>query len=178
MYRALVRNKAHLTYNAVAARSGIGTATLQHYWTSRVDAVTAAVEEIIGSHPIPDTGDLAADLRSYVREVGDLLSHPRARQVLGALIGEAASDPELASALREHVVAPRRAELVARLSRVPDDVLVPLDAAVDQIVGPIYFRALIEGSTIDDQVVESIVDAVVRPVPAVRGPDPGGRAVS
>jgi AcrR family transcriptional regulator len=161
-----------LNYNAIAARSGIGTATLQHYWTSRVDAVTAAVEEIVGSHPIQNTGDLAADLRRYVREIGELLSSPRARQVLGALIGEAASDPELATALREHVVAPRRAELTARLSRVPDEVLVPLDAAVDQIVGPLYFRALIAGSAIDDNFVDSIVDAVVR-APAARRPQLG-----
>jgi hypothetical protein len=51
-------------------------------------------------------------------------------------------------------------------------VLVPLDAAVDQIVGPLYFRALIAGSTIDDDFVDAIVDAVVR-APAARGPQLG-----
>jgi Na+/melibiose symporter-like transporter/AcrR family transcriptional regulator len=151
-----------LTYNAVAARSGIGTATLEHYWTSRVDGVTAAVEEVVGEIPIRNTGDLRADLCRYVRDVSELLSTARARQVLAALIGEAASEPELATALREHVVAPRRAEIAARLSLAPDEVIVPLDAAVDQIVGPIYFRALIDGSPIDDHLVDSIVDAVIR----------------
>jgi EmrB/QacA subfamily drug resistance transporter len=151
-----------LTYNAVAARSGIGTATLEHFWTSRVDAVSAAVREVVGAHPIPQTGDLRADLGTYVRAAGDMLSDPRARQVLGALIGEAASDPELATTLREQVVAPRRAELAARLSLEPGRLLMPVDAAVDQIVGPIYYRALIAGADIDDHLVDSIVDAVVR----------------
>jgi EmrB/QacA subfamily drug resistance transporter len=151
-----------LTYNAVAARSGIGTATLEHYWNSRVEAVTAAVEEVIGEHPIPNTGDLRADLCRYVRDIGELFSAPRSRQVLAVLIGEAASDPELATALRAQAVAPRRAELTARMSLAPDEVIVPLDTAVDQIVGPIYFRALIDGAPIDDQLVDSIVDAVVR----------------
>ena len=151
-----------LTYNAVAARSGIGTATLEHYWTSRVDAVSAAMREVMGEHPIPRTGDLGADLRHYVRQVGVVLANPRARQVLAALIGEAASDPELARALREQVVAPRRAELAARLSLEPDRLIVPVDAAVDQVVGPIYYRTLIAGAEIDDHLVDSIVDAVVR----------------
>lgn len=151
-----------LTYNAVAARSGIGTATLEHYWTSRVDAVSAAMREVMGAHPIPRTGDLGADLRHYVRQVGVVLANPRARQVLAALIGEAASDPELARALREQVVAPRRAELAARLSLEPDRLIVPVDAAVDQVVGPIYYRTLIAGAEIDDHLVDSIVDAVVR----------------
>ncbi len=151
-----------LTYNAVAARSGIGTATLQHYWTSRVDAVSAAVREVVGANPIPQTGDLRADLCSYVHALGAGLSDPRARQVLGALIGEASSDPELATTLREQVVAPRRAELAARLSLEPGRLRMPIDAAVDQIVGPIYYRALITGADIDDHLVDSIVDAVVR----------------
>ncbi|MCU1459690.1 MAG: putative integral rane efflux protein [Actinomycetia bacterium] len=151
-----------LTYNAVAARSGIGTATLEHYWTSRVDAVSDAMQEVIGEHPIHRTGDLEADLRQYIVEVGDVLANPRARQVLAAVIGEASSDPALATALREHVVAPRRAELAARLSLESDRLRVPLDAAVDQVVGPIYFRTLIGGSKVDDHLVDSIVESVVR----------------
>ena len=152
-----------LTYNAVAARSGIGTATLEHYWTSRVDAVSAAVRELVESHPIPNTGDLTADLRRYVDTLAVRLSNPRARQVLGALIGEAASDPELARALRERVVAPRRAELMARLAHEPDRLAVPLADTVDQIVGPLYFRTLISGADSDDEFVDSIVSAIVRP---------------
>ena len=49
-----------LTYNAVAARSGIGTATFERYWTSRVDAVTDAIREVYAERPVPNTGDLAA----------------------------------------------------------------------------------------------------------------------
>jgi EmrB/QacA subfamily drug resistance transporter len=152
-----------LTYNAIAAQSGIGTATLEHYWTSRVDAVTAAVHELVESQPIPNTGDLAADLRQYVDTLGQRLSNERARRVLGALIGEAASNPELAHALRARVLAPRRDELTARLSQEPDRLATPLDDTVDQIVGPLYFRTLISGSDSDDDLVDSIVTTVLRP---------------
>jgi AcrR family transcriptional regulator len=152
-----------LTYNAVAAQSGVATATLERYWTSRVDAVSAAVRELVESQPIPNTGDLSVDLRLYVDTLGRRLSNEWTRRVLGALIGEASSDPALATALRERVVAPRRAELVARLSQEPDRLAVPIGDAVDQVVGPLYFRTLIEGSDSDDDFVNSIVTTILRP---------------
>lgn len=69
-----------LTYNAVAARSGIGTTTLERLWTSRVDAVSDALAEIFAAHPVPDTGDLRTDLRSYLQDVGDVLGTEGARR--------------------------------------------------------------------------------------------------
>ena len=156
-----------LTYNAVAARSGVGTATLERYWGSRVDAVADALAEVVRAHPVPDTGDLRTDLRAYVRDVGGLLSTPRARQVMGALVAEAAADPELAAALRERVGEPRRREVAARLRADGQQLAAPVDAALDQLMGPLYHRALIVDAPIDDALVDAVVDAVVAPP---RGP--------
>ncbi len=142
-----------LTYSGIAARSGIATATLERYWGNRVDAVTDALAEVFNAHPVPDTGDLRADLYTYVSEVGNVLSVPRAREILGALISESASDPELGRALRERVGAPRRAEIARRLEAAPDQLKVPIDAAIDQLIGPIYHRALIVEAPIDDDLV-------------------------
>jgi AcrR family transcriptional regulator len=150
-----------LTYNAIAARSGVGTATLQRYWTNRVDGVTDAISEIFRSHPVPNTGDLFRDLRAYVHELAEILSERRARQVLVALVAEGASDPELAKALRERVVGPRRAEVAARLALEPDRLKVVPEAAVDQLVGPIYHRALIVDTPIDEVLLDAIVAGIV-----------------
>ncbi len=108
-----------LTYNAISARSGVGTATLQRYWTSHVDAVTDALSEVYSEHAVPDTGDLAADLRGYLSDLAEVLAQPRTREVLGAVIAEASTDPELGRALRERVGRARRAALAERLSRGP-----------------------------------------------------------
>jgi EmrB/QacA subfamily drug resistance transporter len=157
-----------LTYNAIAARSGVGTATLQRYWTSRVDGVTDAMREVFESHPIPQGGDIFDDLHDYIYELAGVLSDPRARQVVAALVAAGASDPELATALRERVVGPRRAELAARLAADPDRLKVPVDAAVDQLVGPIYHRALILDLPSDQSLLDAIVSGVVaeRPNPS------------
>jgi hypothetical protein len=52
---------------------------------------------------------------------------------------------------------------VARLSQEPDRLAVPVDDAVDQIVGPLYFRTVIDGSDSDDNLVNSIVTTILRP---------------
>ena len=58
---------------------GSPTATLERYWTSRVDAVTDALREIYEAHPVPNTGDLPRDLRAYVGDLRDVLQVPAAR---------------------------------------------------------------------------------------------------
>jgi EmrB/QacA subfamily drug resistance transporter len=161
-----------LTYNGVAAKSGIATATLERGWTSRVDAVTDAMAEIFNEHPIPDTGDLETDLRAYVGDVGATLSMPRSREIMGAVMAEAASNPELAQALRDRVGGPRRAALTARLQRDAAQLRVPVSAAVDQLVGPVYYRTLMAGIAVDDQFVDAIVSAVVADVPTPTPPPP------
>ena len=92
--------------------------------------------------------------------VGEALSEPRPRQVLGALIAEAASDPELAEALRSGSSAP------AGRARGPDQpgadrIHVPVSRALDQLVGPVYYRALLVGRPADEALVRAVIDSVV-----------------
>ncbi|MBS1849080.1 MAG: TetR/AcrR family transcriptional regulator C-terminal ligand-binding domain-containing protein, partial [Actinobacteria bacterium] len=153
-----------LTYNAVAARSGIGTATLERHWTSRVDAVTDALAEVIAAHPVPDTGDLAADLRSYLHSLTDQLADPEARRVLRVLTSEAGTDTELAEAVRDRVLGPWAAALRTRLADDPTRLNVSLDHAFDQIMGPLYARALLAGPPPDHDLADSIVATVTTDV--------------
>jgi AcrR family transcriptional regulator len=81
-----------LTYNAIAAQSGISTTTLQANWPTRIDAITDALNELYKSYPIPNTGNLATDLDDYLHQLTGVVTNARARQVLGALIAEGASN--------------------------------------------------------------------------------------
>jgi hypothetical protein len=60
------------------------------------------------------------------------------------------------------VVETRRHELAERLALDADQLRVPIDAAVDQLAGPLYHRALLTGGPIDDTLVESVVLGVLR----------------
>jgi hypothetical protein len=46
-----------------------------------------------------------------------------------------------------------------RLER--DRLQVPLGAAVDELVGPVYYRALFADGVIDDELLDSIVSGLV-----------------
>lgn len=118
-------------------------------WTSRVDAVTDAVGEVFAQYPVPDTGDLRRDLEAYLTKVSDVMSSARGRQVIGALVTEAATNEELMLAFRDRVVAPRRAELVARIEQEPERLAGQAAAAVDQLIGPVYYRSVIAGLPLD-----------------------------
>jgi len=151
-----------LSFNALASRSGISTATLERYWTSRIDAVVLAISEVFESHAIPDTGDLRADLIAHLTSVSEALTPPRARAVIGVLAAAAAGDPELETALNERLVAPRRAELAERIQigisadQLPAH-LTP-EVAADVLIGPLYLRALITGEPIDPGFIATLVD--------------------
>jgi EmrB/QacA subfamily drug resistance transporter len=155
-----------LTYNAVSARSGIGTATLERFWTSKTEAVADALAEEFNTHPIPHSASLHDDLLAYVTGVGEALGEPRARAIFGSLISEATSDPDLSAALRRRVFAPRRAELATRLIEDHDQLAVPIEAAADLLVGPLYHRALIVGEAVDPTLCHAIVSSVLGRKPA------------
>ena len=55
--------------------------------------------------------------------------------------------------------------LAARLAADPGRLAGPVEAAVDQLTGPIYGRVLIAGHTPDDELVDAVVAGVLRDTP-------------
>ena len=154
-----------LSFHGVATRSGISTATLERYWTSKVDLVIDALRAAFEEHPVPDTGSLALDCREYLGDVGIALSTPELRTVIAGLIDDAARDPELAAVLRDRLIAPRRRDLMAMVRRGIDrgEVRpeVDPDVLVDLLIAPLYHRVLVTGDPVNDHVTNEIVDLVL-----------------
>ncbi|MGH9169437.1 MAG: TetR-like C-terminal domain-containing protein [Acidimicrobiales bacterium] len=126
--------------------------------------------EVFAQHPVPDTGDLRRDLEAYLGQLSTVLSSPRGREVIGALVTEASSNEVLMEAFRKKVAGPRRQELIARLQRAPELLGADPSAAVDQLVGPIYYRSLIAGLPLDKAFVRSVVSIVMTPALPARKP--------
>ena len=60
---------------------------------------------------------------------------------------------------------PRRRELATRLNADHDQLAVPVGAAIDQLVGPVYYRALISGLPVDGIFIDAVVSSVFAPAP-------------
>ena len=144
-----------LSFAAISAQSGVPTATLERHWTSKVDAVEDALVKLFGRRPIPDTGDLRADLDRYLADQGALLAHPGARAVIGTLIKEERRGPRARRGAAPRLVRPRLDRLAARFEAARRPVTCPPDtnvaAAAELVEDGLFYRALIwgEGYTLD-----------------------------
>ena len=100
----------------VAARAGVGKATIYRRWASKEELVRDAIVFLHEDFETPDTGEPARRLR------GDRSVVPPARRAVGAatlaprLLGEAINDPELHAIFRANIVEPRRDALRAPCS--------------------------------------------------------------
>ena len=108
---ALCRDQgyAKVTIEAIAARAGVGKQTIYRWWPSKGAVVLDAFERVAAEIPVPDTGDVLADMRTFLTNVVTLFTDDNFGPHLGALIGEAQHDPAVRTALLEQYLKPRRA---------------------------------------------------------------------
>ncbi|MGE5134166.1 MAG: TetR/AcrR family transcriptional regulator [Gemmatimonadota bacterium] len=166
-----------MSIEEVAARAGVGKATIYRRWPSRgalaLDAFRAEFKE---QQPLPDTGtlrgDLLAALRSWVRAV----TGTRAGRMLAGLIAEAQADPALAVAWREQVVERLREQHAIMLRRAIGRGEIPagtdLDVALDMLYGAAYHRLLHGHRPLTDSFVRTVVDLLVAGLTAQPGQRP------
>jgi EmrB/QacA subfamily drug resistance transporter len=154
-----------LTFNGVASRSGVSTQILERYWGSRVDMVADAVRIVLADFPPPNTGSFRGDCEAYLGNIAAVLSNPQSLAVVAQLVNEGARDPDLATALRSRLIAPRRRELLAIIDRACANGQLPAgtdrDALADLLVAPLYYRALISGEPMTDDIAHRIVTAAL-----------------
>jgi AcrR family transcriptional regulator len=161
---------AATTVEAVAARAGVGKATVYRRWPSKVPLVIDALDaRAIEQVPIPRTGSVRGDLIEFLVGLVETMSGPDGRLV-APLLAEISRNQELAEAFRRDLVAPRRAgmeeimrEGMARGELRPD---LDVDLALDTPVGIIFQRLLILGEPVDKEVVRRIVDQLLEGIGA------------
>jgi AcrR family transcriptional regulator len=156
-----------LCVEGVAARAGVSKATIYRRYPGKVDLVIAAAEALGRSvkGPSPDTGSLRDDLRALGFGYRRLLEDSEAGRAIPALIVARHRDPELAAAHRAFVAA-RRAEVAGIVRRGVErgeiDAESDVELAVDLLVGPLFYRILVNGDTPAPDYVERLVDAVLQ----------------
>ena len=151
----------------VAARARVGKGAIYRRYRSKDELVTAAVAALVSEEiAIPDTGSTRGDLLVLMREAVDLYCGSLAGRLMPNLVGEMARRPELAHAVRERFLAGRRAALAAVLQRGVErgDLRPDLDVelALDVLGGPLFYRLLITGGPLDEQLAEGVADLIVR----------------
>lgn len=162
-----------LTIEAIAARAGVSKKTIYRWWPSKGAVVLEALDAAAGAvAEHPNTGDLAADMRSQLTAVIGLLTPTETSAAVG-LIAEALHDEELAHDLRETLIRPRIEKFNERLRQAQRDGQFPadadLDVALNLLYGPLYHRLVYHLGMPNPDELHTLVAHALRafgPVPA------------
>lgn len=157
------------TMDAVAARAGTNKNAIYRRWRSRTALAAAAYKLMVERPPeVPDTGELRTDVLTLLQSVVARIGAPEAMRILGPLLVDARSKPELMADLRDQLALhsdlmldvltravargeARQDALHPRIYRLP----VTLLQAEYLTAGP---------DRIDDQVLDEIVDLIFLPL--------------
>jgi hypothetical protein len=110
----------------------------------------------------PDSGDLRRDLRIHLSRLADFLTRSDAGAVFRALAGLAQHDAGVAARLRADHLSPQRDRDRLPLLRAVERGQLPpetdIDLAVEQLVGPVYYRVLVTGEPVPSEFTDRLVE--------------------
>ncbi|WEO97775.1 TetR/AcrR family transcriptional regulator [Streptomyces sp. FXJ1.172] len=159
------------TVEGIAARAGVGKQTIYRWWPSKAavlleaffDLSTQAAQEA-GQEPyaIPDTGDLAADLKTVLRITVDQLLDPRFEVPSRALAAEGVVNEPVGREFVTKLLEPQLQLYVDRLRSAQDagDVRPGIDPriALELFVSPLAQRWLQRTGPITYDYTDTLVD--------------------
>lgn len=162
-----------LTVEGVAAKAGVGKATIYRWWPTKPALVLDALLHWLKLEVAPSTGDVKKDLIAAVQDTVDNYSQTVAGIVIPALASELAHDPQLLEEFRTKFIRPRRAAFSQILKRaVPDGDSVSradLELICDMVAGTVFYRVLISGEPINKMFAKRLAEVALSGLSSERG---------
>ncbi|QUX29223.1 TetR/AcrR family transcriptional regulator [Nocardiopsis akebiae] len=160
---------AGLTMEAIAARARVGKQTIYRWWPSKaavvLDVFTALTGGVAGE-PLPDTGDLAEDMRTVLRATADEFRIPEMDRTTRAFTAEIQHDPVFAEIVQERLMGPNARVFEDRLRSAVAagevDPEIDLRLATELFLGPFHQRWLLRTGPLTHEYVDELVDVVLR----------------
>ncbi|CAM5607506.1 MULTISPECIES: TetR/AcrR family transcriptional regulator [Streptomyces] len=159
------------TIEGIAARAGVGKQTIYRWWSSKAEVLMEAFLDLgeeaaraAGDEPyvIPDTGDLAADLKGVLRATIDQMTDPRFAAPARALAAEGLVNEALSREYVAKLLEPSLQLYVERLRTAQEagDVRPDIDPriALELFVSPLAQRWLQYTGPISYEYTDTLVD--------------------
>jgi AcrR family transcriptional regulator len=154
-----------LTIEGVAARAGVGKATVYRWWPSKGALVVDALTENHAAPPTHDTGSLRADLVQAVQYVIGVLTTSTEGSIIPALTADLVRDAALAETFRARLLRPRRSMIEQMVHRAVERGELPADIDValilDICVGAVFYRLVVSGEPVHDALATQLVELVL-----------------
>ncbi|AKZ55404.1 TetR family transcriptional regulator [Streptomyces ambofaciens ATCC 23877] len=159
------------TIEGIAARAGVGKQTIYRWWSSKADVLLEAFLDLSeqaaraageDTHAIPDTGDLAADLKAVLRATVDELRDPRYEAPYRALAAEGVVNEQLGRDFLTKLLEPSLQLYVDRLRAAQEAGHVRPEAdpriALELFVAPLAQRWLQRSGPLSHAYTDTLVD--------------------
>ncbi|MGW6909846.1 TetR/AcrR family transcriptional regulator [Streptomyces sp. NPDC054940] len=159
------------TIEGIAARAGVGKQTIYRWWSSKAEVLMEAFLDLgeqsvrdsgLEPYAIPDTGDLAADLKAVLRATVDELKDPRFEAPSRALAAEGVVNEQLGREFVTKLLEPSLQLYVDRLRSAQEtgDVRPEIDPriALELFVSPLAQRWLQYTGPISYEYTDTLVD--------------------
>ncbi|MCO6000131.1 TetR/AcrR family transcriptional regulator [Actinoallomurus rhizosphaericola] len=157
------RGYGAFTVGDVAARAGVADTSIYRRWgTIESLLMDVAITRLTTASPIPDTGTLEGDLRSYAAKVARDVTGPDGLAVLRLVIA-LSNAGDTGTQARDRFLAERTRQLQEMLDRARERGEDPPDALdlVDHILAPMYVRVLFGVGPLTAAYVDALVDRLL-----------------
>lgn len=161
---------SEVSMDRVAAAAGVGKHSLYRRWTSKAPLVAEAVMNAYGQQSplqLPDTGDVEADLRTWLLGQARYFGLERNVALSRALAVASADDAGDKEALDRQLAGPHRDALLHRLRAAAAGGEIRADADIEAVaealIGAMLYRIFNRVRTVDEtiRVFNGIVDALI-----------------
>jgi len=160
------RGYANTAIEEIAAAAGVGKQTIYRWWPNKAALFIEVYGQLVPRDLVAeDTGSIAGDLDSLLRQLSRLYVDTPAGSILSGLIAEAQTDPALALQLSDAYVAPRRIIVRSILERAATRGEIrpqaDPDFASDLFSGAVWFRLLLGKRHLDAKFRRRLIDALL-----------------
>jgi AcrR family transcriptional regulator len=154
-----------MTVEQVAQRAGVAKTTVYRRWGSTEGLVLDLLRDLSNTRiPVPDTGDLAADLQALARGIVAIYRDPATYALIGTVVAAAVSVPEARQTLTEFFAGRTAQTAIIAERAVSRGELPPGTDTIEVIrlmAAPFYYRMFITGEPVDDDVADRAAAAAV-----------------
>ena len=155
-----------VTIEAIAARAGVGKSTVYRRWPSKELVIAEAVTRIGRTVAPPDTGTVEGDVLVLMRVTTAMYRDAATGLLLSGLVAAMARSDRVADAVRSGFVAvwrdATRAVLRRGAARGELRANLDIDLALDLLSGPLFYRYLMLGQSLDERFTTAVVRTVLR----------------
>lgn len=147
---------ANVTHQRVAERAGVGRATVYRHWSTSDDILLSVFELVHFPTRVTEDGPVEERLTDLLRWLASQFARPQVRAFILTISERSSRDPAIGRVMRERMTEFRGA-VTGILSGSAYAFEEPEEAIMARLVGPVWFRVLVQRQEADDAFIQGIV---------------------